>query len=446
MRLTMKTYLVAPVILLAFGSLAHAQDVPAVVVSTPTFGFSLPSVEGTLTYSLNAAESVDTGYGTGGVDTTTSLSGSLGYLSSSPDKPFSLVYSGGYLYSTMPGYPGSSTFQNLAASQVLTTRNWNFVVDDAVSYLPESPTTGLSGIPGVGDIGVEPVQIGDVPAQNIFTNYATRLGNGLSGSATRKISADLSMNASGSWQILHFFGNDGIDSSTETGSAGPSFRIDARSSVGANVNYTYTNDTYLGNSYPFESEGISVSVSTPAIALLQRERRGGPAEDFWIRIDGLPDSLPDHRRGQRSPQLRPQKYECQRRPSSVPPTPVPACCMVRFRTRSWAPFASSSAATGRGPSRPPTRRAPRWRRSRDLNRSYQSIYGGGQLSRRLSRSFSAYFSYTAVTQSENIAGIHTVHLQRPQPGIRGWNYLCTRRTTSRALLRNSHAWSSSISS
>ena len=107
----MKTYLVAPIMFLALGSLAQAQDVPAATISTPSFGFSLPSVEGTLTYSLNAAESVDTGYASGGVDSTTSLSGSLGYLSSSPDKPFSLVYSGGYLYSTIPGYPPSSTFQ-----------------------------------------------------------------------------------------------------------------------------------------------------------------------------------------------------------------------------------------------------------------------------------------------------------------------------------------------
>ena len=57
----MKTYLVASAMFLAVGSLAQAQDVPAAVTSTPTFGFSLPSVEGTLTYSLSAAESFETG-------------------------------------------------------------------------------------------------------------------------------------------------------------------------------------------------------------------------------------------------------------------------------------------------------------------------------------------------------------------------------------------------
>lgn len=400
MRLTMKTYLVAPVILLAFGSLAHAQDVPAVVVSTPTFGFSLPSVEGTMTYSLNAAESIDTGYGTGGVDTTTSLSGSLGYLSSSPDKPFSLVYSGGYLYSTMPGYPGSSTFQNLAASQVLTTRNWNFVVDDAVSYLPESPTTGLSGIPGVGDIGVEPVQIGDVPAQNIFTNYATRLGNGLSGSATRKISADLSMSTSGSWQILHFFGNEGIDSSTATGSAGPSYRLDARSSVGASVIYSYTNDTYLGNSYVFETEGISGQYQRQLSHFFNMSVSAGPQRTSG---SGSTDALI---------------------PSEISVVGSAALSYARRSTSASIAFVrGTNAGSGvlYGALSDSVNGAVRKQFSRDwqgaltasyskntslaqiagFEQSYQSIYGGGQLSRRLSRSFSAYFSYTAVTQSQN---------------------------------------------
>ena len=163
MRLTMKTYLVAPVILLAFGSLAHAQDVPAVVVSTPTFGFSLPSVEGTMTYSLNAAESIIPGMAPV-ASTRRPLSAEASAISPrAPNKPFSLVYSGGYIYSSMPGYPRLLDVPEPRSVPGLTTKNWNFVVDDAVSYLPESPTTGLSGIPGVGDIGVEPVQIGDSP-------------------------------------------------------------------------------------------------------------------------------------------------------------------------------------------------------------------------------------------------------------------------------------------
>jgi hypothetical protein len=274
----MRTYLVAPILLLAIGSMAEAQEPP--MATPPSFGFSLPSVEGTLTYSLSASESFLTGYQNSGADTTTSLSGSLGYLSSSPDKPFSLVYSGGYLYSTVPGYPGSSTFQNLAASQVVTTKNWNFVVDDAVSYLPEAPTTGLSGIPGVGDIGVTPVQIGDEPTQSILTNYATRVGNGLNGGATRKINASWAVNGSASWQILHFFGDEGINSSSESGSVGPTYRIDARSSASANVTYSYINDSFLGKSYPFETEGISLQYQRQVSRFFSIAVTAGPQRTF----------------------------------------------------------------------------------------------------------------------------------------------------------------------
>ncbi len=109
MRMTMKTYLMGSILLLGLGSLAEAQA--PVVATPPTFGFSLPSVEGTMTYSLSASEAFLTGYEGSGADTTTSLSGSVGYLSSSPNKPFSLVYSGGYLFSTVSGYPPNTTFQ-----------------------------------------------------------------------------------------------------------------------------------------------------------------------------------------------------------------------------------------------------------------------------------------------------------------------------------------------
>ena len=399
----MKTYLVAPVMLLALGSLAQAQDVPAAAVSTPSFGFSLPSVEGTLTYSLSAAESVDTGYASGGVDSTTSLSGSLGYLSSSPDKPFSLVYSGGYLYSTIPGYPASSTFQNLAASQVVTTKNWNFVVDDAVSYLPESPTTGLSGIPGVGDIGVDPIQIGDEPTQSIFTNYATRVGNGLNGGATRKIDASWSVNGSASWQILHFFGNAGIDSSTETGSAGPTYRIDARSSASANVVYTYTNDTYLGNSYPFESEGITLQYQRQLSRFLTVNVTAGPQRTFGsgstaslipsqITVVGSA-GLTYNRRGTTATLSYARATNSGSGVVYGALTDTVAGTVRRQFSRNWQGALTASFSKSTSLAQIP-----------GFDQNYQSTYGGGQVSRRLGRSFSGYFSYTAVTQTVSNAG------------------------------------------
>ena len=393
----MKSYLVVPVLLLALGVRAKAQAPPT--STPPTFGFSLPSVEGTLTYSLSASEAFLTGYG-GGVDYSTAVSGSLGYLSSSPTKPFSLVYSGGYLYSSVPGYPPNSTFQNLAASQVWTTKHWNFVIDDAVSYLPESPTTGLSGIPGVGDIGVEPVQIGDQPTQSIFTNYATRIGNGLNGGISRIINKSLSINGSASWQVLHFLNNEGIDSSMVSASVGPTYRINARSSASANVVYSYTDNKYAEQSYPFETEGITFEYQRQLTHFLTMNVSAGPQRTFG---SGSTETLI---------------------PSQI--TPV-ASASLTYSRRTTTATVSYSRATNAGSGvvfgaltstiggtvREQFSRnwqgalTASYAQSESLaeiagiNEDYHSTYGGGQISRRLSRSFSAYFSYTAVTQNEN---------------------------------------------
>jgi hypothetical protein len=393
----------APIMLLALGSLAQAQDVPAAVSSTPTFGFSLPSVEGTLTYSLSGAESLVTGYGGGGTDNTTSLSGNFAYLSSSPNKPFSLVYSGGYLYSSVPGYPGSTTFQNLAASQVLTTKNWNFVVDDAVSYLPEAPTTGLSGIPGVGDIGVEPVQIGDQPTQSILTDYATRVGNGLNGGATRRITASLSVNGSASWHVLHFFGNDGVDSTEELGSVGSSYRIDARSSASANVNYAYTNDTYLGKSYPFVAEGITLQYQRQIGRFFSVSVAAGPQRRVGSGLTAslIPSEITVVGNAGISYTRRSTTADISfsRGTNSGSGVLIGALTdtvvgsVRRQFDRNWKGALTASYSE-----------SSQLEQIAGYDENFKGTYGGGQVSRRLGRSFSGYFSYTAVTQRGNYTG------------------------------------------
>jgi hypothetical protein len=393
----MKAYLVAPVLLLAVGVRAKAQAPP--LSTPPTFGFSLPSVEGTMTYSLSASEAFLTGYG-GGANYSTALSGSLGYLSSSPNKPFSLVYSGGYLYSSVPGYPPNSTFQNLAASQVLTTKHWNFVIDDAVSYLPESPTTGLSGIPGVGDIGVEPVQIGDQPTQSIFTNYATRIGNGLNGGVTRTINRSLSINGSASWQILHFLSNQGIDSSTFTGSIGPTYRIDARSSASANVIYSYTDNKYAGTSYPFETEGITFEYQRQLTRFLTMIVAAGPQRTFGsgstanlIPSEITPVASASLTYSRRTTTASVSYSRATNAGSGVVfgalTSTIGGTVREQF-SRNWQGALTASYA-----------QSASLANIAGVDEDYHSTYGGGQVSRRLSRSFSAYFSYTAVTQNQS---------------------------------------------
>ncbi|MGA7158355.1 MAG: hypothetical protein WBY53_16015 [Acidobacteriaceae bacterium] len=392
----MKAYVVAPIMLFALGAMAQAQAPP--MSSSPSFGFSLPTVEGTMTYSLSGSESFLTGYGASGVNEMTAISGSLGYLSSSPNKPFSLVYSGGYLYSSVPGYPPNSTFQNLAASQVWTTKNWNFVADDAVSYMPEAPTTGLSGIPGVGDIGVTPVLIGDEPTESILTNYATRLGNGLNGSATRKINASWSMGATGSWQILHFSGNNGIDSDEGAGSVGPTYRIDARSSASAQVVYTYTKNTFQGLVFPFTTEGVTFQYQRQLSRFLTVNLTGGPQRTYGTgateavmpsQITAVGSAGMTYAR--RTTTANISFARTTNAGSGVvygALTDTVAGSLQKQFSRNWQGALTASYSKNTALAQVP-----------GFDDNYDAIYGGGQISRRLGRAWSAYFSYTAVTQN-----------------------------------------------
>jgi opacity protein-like surface antigen len=394
----MKTCLVAPLFLLTLGSAASAQAPQPITPSAPNFGFSLPTTEGTLTYALSGTESFLTGQGESGLDHTTVLSGDLAYLSTSVNKPFSIVYSGGYLLTSTPGTPESTTFQNLALSQVITTKNWNFVIDDGVSYLPQSPTTGLSGIPGVGDIGVTPVTIGDQPSQSILTNYESRVGNGLNGGATRQINASTSVNASGSWQILRFLGNSGIDSSSESASVGTTHRIDARSTASATVNYAYTADQYLGANLPFTSEGISFQYTRQLSHFFNVTASAGPQRTYGS--------------GVAAPLIPSRIY-------------VVAGAGLNYTRRFTTASLGYSRATnsGSGVVYGALTDSVVLSASQQLSRNWQvaanasyarssslakiagiptlttGIYGGAQVSRKLSRSLFAYFSYTTITQS-----------------------------------------------
>ncbi len=238
----------------AFGQAAPAT--PAVPVpSGPSLyhGLQLPRLGGTLRYSLSASETATFGYN-GNADTVsgTGISGNVAYLSLNPAHQFTLTYSGGYLKnnSSQP----STVFQNLSLGQTLQLRRWFVSVNDTVSYLPQAASTGLSGIPGVGDVGVLPI---DSVNEGVLTPYSTRVNNGLSGSVTRQLTGSTGLSASGNYGIERFLsGSGGLESDTAAGSGGLNHRIDARTS--ASVNVSYATSTYVGYPLSFSSQSATL--------------------------------------------------------------------------------------------------------------------------------------------------------------------------------------------
>jgi len=238
----------------------YGQATPTAVATpssslSPSFGG--PITDGEVHYSLSAGEIISHGLFSGsGTETTTNLSGAAGYSSRSERLPFSMIYSGGVLISTMSGQT-FQTFQNASLAQQFITPRWVFGVSDSVSYLPQSPTTGYSGIAGVGDLG--PLQgPGQGPAGGILTNYGKRVSNSLDGNLERKLTASTSIVGSADYSILRFIDGVGLDTTGITGTVGLNHRWNARTTIGAEAVYSiFTYGTYPGVPEQLSLSGLS---------------------------------------------------------------------------------------------------------------------------------------------------------------------------------------------
>ncbi len=378
--------------------LGQAESTASVTNTMPgsNFGFNLPTHVGSLAYSLTGSELIESGYGTGSVYASSVISGNLAYLSKSEQAPFSLVYSGGVVFTGVPGTSGTEFYQNLAASQVYRTRSWSFVVSDAFSYLPGSPTTGLSGVAGVGDVGVFPVQTGLGPNQTILSNNSSRFSNGLDGSATWQVTPSLDLEGSGNWQVLSFTGDNPGNNTNEIGATfGPNYRIDALNSVGAQA--YYQRQTYPGHAdYLIETVGANVTYSRTWTRRLNTSFAFGPQRTHGTTIVPIPSQWT-----------------------------LGGNASVTYATRttgfygnysrgvnsgSGIIFGALSDTVGAGLTRPINRD---WNLAFQVNYShdvglapidnliptYNSVTGSAQVSRRLTETLSLYGSYSAIAQS-----------------------------------------------
>jgi hypothetical protein len=258
MKDVMKRLMVIAMVVGSTISVAHGQAIPA-GVSEPVWNPTLPSFNGTLHYSLTASEVVQKGFYSGGdLSASTGVSGNIGYSTTSERLPFNLLFAGGVFFpnGSVEGQ-SVSEFVDVAVSQAVLVGRWSLSVSDSLNYLPESPTTGLSGVAGVGDIGSLPISNPAIgPAGGTLTNVGSRLGNVLTGSAQRQITGATSISAGGSWGLLHFVdANDGIDSTQVSGNVSVNHRIDARDS--ASVNGTYSSYTYGLEESAFHTTGVN---------------------------------------------------------------------------------------------------------------------------------------------------------------------------------------------
>ena len=218
-------------------------------------------ISGTLHYAVRFSQimSLDTATGND-LSQISSVSGDAGYNSTSEHHPFGLLYSGGGLWTTEQGST-NTIFQNLQLTQSFVSRKWVFNISDAANYLPQAPTTGASGIPGIGDLngtlGFGTLPLGTVPDQSILTNYAPRISNAASGGLEYRLNGKTSLTGSGSFGLLRFVDGDGLDGTQENASFGVNRSLDARNAIGAN--YVYSRFAYDASGFAIASNGGEVT-------------------------------------------------------------------------------------------------------------------------------------------------------------------------------------------
>jgi hypothetical protein len=250
---------------------AGAEVVPSIN------GPELP-LSGTLRYDLRYAQIAQFYGGSQGNSQTSSLSGDLSYANSNPAFPFGLTYSGGDLWNISGSGGESGVFQHMLASQGIVRRKWSLQFSDDVDYIPQAPTTGFSGIPGVGDLPSQTTQ----PGQSVLTLNTRSVTNTTIANLSRSIGRATSLSGGGSYAVLRFPDNNGLEDNQWQANGQISRRLSASDSFFGQ--YVYSRSTYPGYTIAMDSQSTMFGYTRTWGRRLQTSISMGPE---WEKTSGI---------------------------------------------------------------------------------------------------------------------------------------------------------------
>lgn len=256
-------------LILALSSAAGAQVAPAA-----TSAGSLP-LSNRLYYAFRYSQTAVKG-GAIGTWQTSNLSGTADYANASVRAPFVMEYSGGYTWTIQGPSYGSGLFQRMFISQSGVWRKWLLTVSDDASYLPQAPTTGFSGIAGIGDPIGTPSPT-PVSSQSILTLNTHVVHNMATGSLENKLTAATSFSGQGNYELLRFPNGDGLDTDTYAVTGQVTHRLDGRDSVFGS--YQYSRYSYPQYALTFETQTGPVGFRRLLSRKLSTSIAAGP---MWI--------------------------------------------------------------------------------------------------------------------------------------------------------------------
>ncbi|HUX43844.1 MAG TPA: hypothetical protein VMV57_03740 [Terracidiphilus sp.] len=281
----MKKSLQLAVILLALCPFAAAQVEPAA-----SGGPHAPVLPKSLDYSLRYAHTMEFGKSLGNWQNST-ISGSLSYTNGRERFPFSMEYGGGYSWNiTGPAY-GNGAFHRLQLSQGFTGRLWNLLVSDNVSYSPEAPTLGFTGIPGIGEPVGAPPPSPTPPAVNgsILTLNTHVVNNTVNGSLEHRLNYAMSMNLGGDYNVFRFPDGNGLDINSEGANGGLNWRLNGRNSL--LTSYRFSEFTYPDYLFSFYTHSGNVGFERLWSRRISTTVTAGPQWTSSSNSSLVPDSL-----------------------------------------------------------------------------------------------------------------------------------------------------------
>jgi hypothetical protein len=230
-------------ILFTVGAAAYAQVEPAAT------GPRNPLPSGNLSYSAHYSQTAEFGSYLGNYQTA-NLSANVNYTNGKERHPFSLGYGGGYTWGISGPAYAQGFFQNLLVSQGFAWRKWDVMASDNISYRPQAPTTGFSGVAGTG----EPIGNPSPPSsQSILTVNTHVVNNTTTGEVDHQLDFARSLNSGGSYDLLRYPDGNGINTDSAMAHAGLSQRLNARNTLTA---------TYMFSVFQYPDYDFSLMTNT----------------------------------------------------------------------------------------------------------------------------------------------------------------------------------------
>ena len=169
------------------------------------------SIPGVLMRTFTLSEVVQSGSIS---DNRIAFSGTLAYEQDSAHRSFSIKYAGGLLFDSLNSIENQN-FHNLTFSESFALRRWNLLFGDTVSYLPQAPLNGASGITGLGSDPSVPgfgnINPGLLPSESILTFDSARVNNASFAEVQYHTSRNTSVTSVISYGLLRYVDNDALD-------------------------------------------------------------------------------------------------------------------------------------------------------------------------------------------------------------------------------------------